>query len=137
MEEEIIRLLEERLVVSRSKQKVGEVVVRKEIDTRIVEVPVRREKLIIEQVGTETKQLAEIDLGKGEVQGVEHCSVSSADIGYTVKGEFVSPRALSHLLDAIALQKHHGCSKIRVEVVVDSQGLQETYQKMFDRCSQH
>jgi hypothetical protein len=139
VEEEIVRLLEERLVVNRSKWKVGEVIVRKEIETEIVQVPLRREKLIIniEQVGVETKQLAEIDLAKGEVTRSDtiHQSVSSSDTSSTVMGEFLSPKAASNLLEAIALQKHHGCAKVRVELVVDNPELQETYQKMFDRCS--
>jgi stress response protein YsnF len=143
--QEIIRLLEERLVVNRSKWKVGEVVVRKEIENQIVQVPIRREKLIIEQVSPETKQLAEIDLGKGEVTGMELAqapssdssdrSVPSADTPYTVNGEFLSPKAASHLLEAIALQGRHGCKKVRVELVLDDPEVQETYQTMFDRCS--
>ena len=145
VEEEIVRLLEERLVVNRGKRKLGEIVVRKEIETRIIEVPIQREKLIIEQVGSETKQLAEIDLWQGEVSGVElrdvqsqetpHSEVPSSDTPYTVTGEFLSPKAASNLLEAIALQKRHGCAKVRVELVLESPELQETYQKMFDRCS--
>ena len=66
LEEELIRLLGERVVVARSKRKIGEVIVRKEIETRMVQiqVPVRHEKLIVEQVSPERKQLAEIDLGQ-------------------------------------------------------------------------
>ena len=147
VEEEIVRLLEERLVINRSKRKIGEVVVRKEIETRIVEVPVQREKLIIEQVGSETIQLAEIDLGHGEVTGVELRDASRSDSAVpqlaaptsdnrpTVTGEFLSPKAASNLLEAIALQGRHGCAKVRVELVLDNPELQETYQKMFDRCS--
>jgi stress response protein YsnF len=145
VEEEIVRLLEERLIVNRRKEKVGEVVVRKEIETRIIEVPIQREKLIIEQVGAETKQLAEIDLGEGKVTGVELLQARSSDSyqqegsssanRYTVKGEFISLKAVSNLLDAIALQERHGCQKVRVELVVDNPELQGTYQQMFDRCS--
>jgi stress response protein YsnF len=147
VEEEIVRLLEERLVINRSKRKIGEVVVRKEIETRIVEVPIQREKLIIEQVGAETIQLAEIDLGHGEVTGVElreasrsdsavsQLAVPTSDNRPTVTGEFLSPKAASNLLEAIALQGRHGCAKVRVELVLDNPELQETYQKMFDRCS--
>jgi len=134
VEEDMIRLLEEKLVVNRSKQKVGEVVVRKEIETRVVEVPVRREKLIVEQVGEEPKQLAEIDLGKGKVTGVPDSVETSSPKNPTVKGEFVSPKAASDLLAAIALQDNHGCVNVRVEIVVDNPELQETYQQMFDRC---
>ncbi|HEY9596385.1 MAG TPA: DUF2382 domain-containing protein [Cyanophyceae cyanobacterium] len=145
VEEEIVRLLEERLVVNRHKRKVGEIVVRKEIETRIVEVPIQREKLIIEQVGSETKTLAEIDLGQGEVTGVELASTSSShtiqeslenlDKGYRVIGEFVSPKAASDLLHAIALHKPHGCERVRVELILDNPEAQDTYQKMFDRCA--
>ena len=134
VEEDMIRLLEEKLVVNRSKQKVGEVVVRKEIETRVVEVPVRREKLIVEQVGEEPQQLAEIDLGKGKVTGVSDSVETSLPTTTTVKGEFVSPKAASDLLAAIALQDNHGCVNVRVELVVDNPELQETYQQMFDRC---
>jgi stress response protein YsnF/sporulation protein YlmC with PRC-barrel domain len=136
VEEEIVRLLEERLVVNRRKWKVGEVIVRKEIETEIVKVPIRREKLIVEQVGTETKIIAEIDLAAGEItENQQASSPKLASNQNTVVGEFLSPKAASNLLEAIALQKHHGCAKVRIEVVVENSELQETYQKMFDRCS--
>ncbi|NEQ25329.1 MAG: DUF2382 domain-containing protein [Microcoleus sp. SIO2G3] len=69
--EEVLQLLEERVVVDRSKRKVGEVIVRKEIETYMVQVPVRRERLIVEQVGAENKQLASIDLSQGEISGID------------------------------------------------------------------
>lgn len=148
VQQEIVRLLEERLVVNRSKWKVGEVVLRKEVENKIVQVPIRREKLIIEQVSPETKQIAEIDLGNGEVTGVAvgeasgsdalHREVSSSsNTPSTVSGEFLSPKAASHLLEAIALQERHGCAKVRVELVLDNPEYRETYQTMFDRCSKH
>lgn len=143
VEEEIIRLLEERLIVSRSKWKVGEVIFRKEIETEIVKVPLRREKLIIEQVGDHIKPLAEIDLATGEVTGIALTaepvteSMQNSDLSSrnsdTVSGEFFSPKAASNLLDAIALQRHHGCAKVRIELVVEDSELRETYQTMFDR----
>lgn len=134
IEEEIIDLLEERLVVKRSKRKVGEVVVRKQIETEIVEVPVRREKLIVERVGSESEALAEIDLGKEEVTSLEHSQTSSSQSNYFVSGEFLSPQAASQVLGAIALQNYHGCVKVRVELVLEKPELQASYQQMFDRC---
>ncbi|HEY9601776.1 MAG TPA: DUF2382 domain-containing protein [Allocoleopsis sp.] len=147
VEEEIIRLLEERLVVNRRKWKVGEVVARKEVENQVIQVPIRREKLIIEQVSPELKQIAEIDLGNGDVIGVDPVATSSPDrheqsvsnpeTDYNVIGEFISPKAASNLLEAVALQgRAHGCAKVRVELVVDDPQLQATYQNMFDRCSQ-
>ncbi|MBW4496763.1 MAG: DUF2382 domain-containing protein [Oscillatoria princeps RMCB-10] len=128
-----ILLLEERLVVERSKQKVGEVIVRKEIETRIVEVPVRREKLIIEQISPQHKQLAEIDLGEGEVTGTQAGEIAS--LAPTVTGEFDSPESASRFLEAIAENRPHGCAKVRVELVLANPQLQETYWQWLQRYS--
>lgn len=140
LEEEIIRLLGERVFVDRSKRKVGEVIVRKEIETRMVQVPVRREKLIVEQVSPEHKQLAEIDLGQEEVTGIDmlenislDSEIASLDNQLTVSGEFNSPKIASLLLNAIALERRHGCKKVRVEIVVEDAERQQTYQQWFNR----
>lgn len=143
LEEEIIRLLGERLVVDRGKRKVGEVIVRKEIETRMVQVPVRREKLIVEQISPERKQLAEIDLGLAEISAVElpEAKVTGTKLDpnlsneLTVKGEFNSPKIASLLLNAIALERRQGCKKVRVEIVVEDAERQKTYQEWADRCS--
>lgn len=123
--EQAIRLLEERLVVRSDKQKVGEIVVRKEVETRMIEVPVRREKLIVEQVQPQYERLAEIDLG--QTTGTEHT-------GTTISGEFDSPRTVSDLLDAIARTPEHACAEIRVEIKLKDPKHQATYQTWFDRC---
>lgn len=141
--EEVIRLLEERLVIGTTKRKVGEVIVRKEIETRMVQVPVRYEKLIVEQVSPEYKHLSEIELGHGEVSGLdvtevvreESQPIASRDNRLTVSGEFPSPKAASHLLDAIAMQRRHGCKKVRIEIVLENDEHLKTYQEWFDRCS--
>lgn len=139
-EQQIIRLLEERLVVESSKRKVGEVIVRKVIETRMVQVPVRREKLIVEQISPEHKQLAEIDLDEGEILGVdltevERLEVARFDSGLTVSGEFSSPKIASLLLNAIALEQNHGCKQVRVTIVIEDESHQKKYQEWFDRCS--
>jgi stress response protein YsnF len=69
-----VPLLAERLVIDRYKKKVGEVVVRKEIVTNVVEVLVRRERLIVEQVMPEYRQLAIVDLGDAN-SGAENAEV--------------------------------------------------------------
>jgi len=140
VKEEIIRLLEEKLVVDRGKRKIGEVIIRKEIETRMIQVPVRREKLIVEQVSPERKQLAEIDLGQEaisefELTQEEKLDVASIDSGLSVTGEFISPKTASLLLNAIALERNHGCKKVRVTVVVEDEEHQQTYKEWFDRTS--
>ncbi|WP_193195703.1 DUF2382 domain-containing protein [Nostoc sp. MG11] len=139
-EEKIIRLLEERLFVETGKRKVGEVIVRKQIETRMIQVPIRREKLIVEQVSPEHKQLAEIDLGEQEIVSVElteaeRLEIANFDSGLTVSGEFSSPKIASLLLNAIALERNHGCKQVRVTIVVEDESRQKKYQEWFDRCS--
>lgn len=141
IEEDIIRLLGERLVVERSKRKIGEVIIRKEIETRMIQIPVRREKLIIEKPGIQPEQLAEIDLGEEEISHEElrnsGASLVGSDFegGLTVTGEFDSPKIASLLLNAIQLEKNHGCKKVRVSILVEDEEKQQKYREWFDRTS--
>ena len=140
IEEDIIRLLGERLDVERSKRKIGEVIIRKEIETRMIQIPVRREKLIIEEPGIAPKQLAEIDLGEEEISQDEFQqgqSIVSNDFesGLTVNGEFDSPRTASLILNAIQLEQNHGCKTVRVSIVVEDEEKQQKYQEWFQRTS--
>jgi uncharacterized protein (TIGR02271 family) len=132
-----VQLLQEQLIVNRHKRKIGEVVVRKEVKTRLVQVqvPVRQEKLIVEQVSPELKQLAEIELGESEsvISDWTEERTENIDIQYLIEGEFSSPRVASDVLAAIALEKAHGCKRIRVEIWLDDSQLQDSYQDMFDR----
>ena len=75
--EEVFSLLEERLIVNLSRREIGEIVIRKEIETQIlqVEVPVQREKLIVEQVSPEYQLLAQIDLGRSNSVAIERTLV--------------------------------------------------------------
>ncbi|BCL34100.1 YsnF/AvaK domain-containing protein [Nostoc sp. MS1] len=135
------RLLEERLVVDTIRQKVGEVIVRKVIETEMVQVPVRREKLIVEQVGSEYRQLAEIDLGRGEIPGIElaqngNHKLASLNSGLTVSSSFDSAKIASLLLNAIALERNQGCLQVQVTISVVDEEHRQKYQEWFDRCSQ-
>lgn len=158
LEEDIIRLLEERVVVERGKRKIGEVIVRKEVGTRMVQVPVRYEKLIVEEVGSEPRQLAEIDLSLAPVSQDElpdtavtaNRTISSDEQSataitadkntslnaeLTVSGKFSSPKIASLILNAIAMERRHGCKQIRVEIVVEDEERKKTYQEWFARTS--
>jgi sporulation protein YlmC with PRC-barrel domain len=135
VEEEVIRLLEERLIIDTSKQKVGEVIVRKRIETRMVQVPVRREILIIEQVDPERKQIAEIDLGEATGGENEQPETQTKDNKPTVRGVFNSPRTASLLLDAISKQKNHGFEQVTLEIVVENEEQRQIFQQWCDRIS--
>ncbi len=138
IEEDIIRLLGERLVVERSKRKIGEVIIRKEIETRMIQIPVRREKLIIEEPGLEPKRLAEIDLGEEEISDDELSKAavgSDFEGGLSVSGEFDSPKIASLILNAIQLEQNHGCKKVRVSILVENEEKQQKYKEWFNRTS--
>lgn len=132
-----IRLLQEKLTIDRSKRKVGEVVVRKEVKTRMVQirVPVRRERLIVEQVSPELKILAEIDLAEEVVADATTLATDNVEIQPLAIGEFSSPQAASDILAAIALQKPHGCKQVRVEILLEDPRFQAGYQQMCDRLA--
>jgi hypothetical protein len=140
VQEEVVPLLEERVIVDRSKRKVGDVIVRKQIETRMIQIPVRREKLIVEQVSPEHKQLAEIELCQEEISNIQLTAVSKTiqdtiNGFFTVSGSFNSPKIASLVLNAIALEKNHGCKQVRVTITVEDEKQQQKYQEWFDRTS--
>lgn len=126
-----IRLHEERLVVDRGKRrKVGEVVVRKEIETRMVEVPVRREKLIVEQISPTYEQVAVIDLNSVSSE----LEVTDSSSGQpSVSGEFTSAEAASRFLDAIAHHPSAGHQTIQIRILLKDAAEQATYQQWLER----
>lgn len=100
--EETISLLEERLVIDSHKRKIGEVIVRKEIETRIVEVPVRREKLIVEQISPTFQQLAVVDLGQVHEAKFDWVALGQTPSLNTTAHEFEDTNAAIRFLEAIA-----------------------------------
>lgn len=135
--DQMVPLLEERLQVEYQRRKIGEVIVRKKIETRMVQVPVRYEKLVIEQISPERKSLAEIDLSQGEITGIELPGIGIPGIGGspTVSGTFKSPKTASYVLDAIAKTLRHRCKSVRIEIELEDGKLQEAYQEWIDQCS--
>jgi stress response protein YsnF len=138
VQEESIQLLEERLRVDYTRHKVGDVIIRKEIETRMIQVPVRREKLIVEQISPDRRQLAEIDLGENGVSDLnlqDYIPDTHQISHHIISGEFDSPKTAAWLLDAIAHQMQHGCRRVRVEIELEDASQSELYQGWFDRCS--
>ena len=144
-----ISLLEEKLIVKRRKLKVGEVVVRKEVETRMVHLPIRREKLIIEKVGATNEYLTEVDLGEGEINGVRFSELSDTDNIYQVQSGFVSLEAAKELLAKIGNCQNQndlgdGANaqstdrsniknvKVRLEIITDNSQSQQIFQDLCD-----
>ncbi|MBM0740521.1 DUF2382 domain-containing protein [Phormidium sp. CLA17] len=130
--DEMVPLLEERLQVEYERRKVGEVIIRKKIETRMIQVPVRYEVLVIEQVGSEQKTLAEVDLSQGTFSEAEMPALAGKP---TVSGEFKSAKTASAVIDAISKTLRQQCKSIRIEIELDDNSLVQSYQDWLDQCS--
>lgn len=117
-----ISLLEERLIIDRFKNKVGEVIIRKEVETQIIEVPIRREKLVVEQITPEHKQIAVIDLGSHHPSFIDLAE-------YSVKAKFDSVEIASQFLEAIAHLSTTECKSVEISIEVENALTQQAYQR--------
>jgi hypothetical protein len=132
-QEETIQLLEERLVVNLHQRKVGEVIVRKEIETRIVEIPIRREKLIVEQVSPEFKQLAVIDLGQ-----TQEAAVAAAETEFlpTIEAKFTSATAAMQFLQQIIAERpSSSLQSLQLSIVLKAADLPAVDRRRLDNNS--
>ena len=150
-------LLEERLRIELTQHKIGEIVIRKEIVTQLVQVqvPIRREKLMIEQVSPAYKLLAEIDLGQtttadlaipSDLTSIDNhqqfMAVDSDDRSQRlsqqsppriVYGTTNSLTAASSLLGEIANLPTQDCGTIRIEIALKDPKHHDVYQALVDR----
>ncbi|MGV2826927.1 YsnF/AvaK domain-containing protein [Myxosarcina sp. GI1(2024)] len=128
-ETETIPLLEEKLTVKRYRRKVGEIVVRKEIETRMVRVPLRSEKLVVERVGANPEVLTEVDLG------TEQAIINDVpELAIAVKSKLVSIPNAMKILQALDRETEPD-TKVRLEIITDDKMQQDAYQAICDRFS--
>jgi sporulation protein YlmC with PRC-barrel domain len=136
VEEVIVPLLEERLVVTQSRRKVGEVIVRKEVVTEMIQVPVRREKLIVEQAGAQPKQLAVVDLDQDDTRTPELPPFVANRKEATVQAEFTSLKLASQVLEAIANQPNSGCQQVQISITLADPSYVKIYQDWLAQYAQ-
>ena len=120
-----IQLVEERLVVNRKRVKVGEVSIRRVIETEIIQVPIQREKLIIERIGSGEPPV-EVSLGETRIQGYDiaaHPAVANAVAteaqDATAHGNFETIQDTIHFLSAAAERSDYNCEKVRVAIILN------------------
>lgn len=127
--EKIIPLYEERLVVERSKRKAGEVIIRKKVETEIVEIPVYREKLIVERLDGNLTQLAEIEIGATQLTGDTHETRSLVTV------EFTDLHLAIEALQALAQQGLSDHDKVRLQLTLKDESQRSRYQSFLERWS--
>ncbi len=130
---EQIPLLEEKLQVTRRQQKIGEVVIRKKVETQMVQVPIRREKLIVERIGQNPQQLAEIVIGAETVNGYNYEEIGDTKSLHITKSNFLDLSTAQALLQALEKLSAAENAKIRLEIVTNCPENQIQHQEICDR----
>ena len=131
-ESQKISLLEEKLKINRYKRKVGEVVVRKQIETYTIQVPMRREKLIVERVGQNTEQIAEVVIGESKVNGFEPVLIED-DNQHITRSQYLDVRTARQLIQALTGLSSAKGAKIRLEIISNSAQEQMEHRNLCDR----
>ena len=128
-----ISLLEEKLQVTRQRKKIGEVVIRKKVETRMVRVPIRREKLIVERIGENPELLTEVIIGESKLGGYEELN-DSGNLNLT-QSNFLSVSTAQELLEAISHLSTATNAKVRLEIISDDSMDKDELQNICDRYS--
>lgn len=128
-----ISLLEEKLQIARRKQKVGEVIVRKVVETKVVTIPIRREKLIVERIGNNPEILTEVVISEEKVNGFKYDELDDHDTFNISKSHFISFSEAQKLLADIEQLSLVASSKVRLEIVSSCGEDQEAIQDICDR----
>ncbi|MBD1909563.1 MULTISPECIES: DUF2382 domain-containing protein [unclassified Leptolyngbya] len=111
--EQCFQLLEEQLVVNRKRVKLGEVVIRKVIETQMVEIPVQREKLVVQKIG-ENQSLFELPLGETNLHGQESALQRQSSVDpYIARGQLQTIQDAVRCLTVLARSASAGCRRIR------------------------
>jgi stress response protein YsnF len=134
-ESQQIPLWSEKLTVNCRQRKVGEVIVRKQVETRMIQVPIKEEKLIIERIGENPEQLAEVVINTNQVNGVQLNRLAQENTLHLTKSHYLSVEMAQNLLKAIALLPSAAKTTVRLEVISDSSEKQIEHQQICDRYS--
>ncbi len=131
-----ISLLEEKLQVARRQQKVGEVVIRKQVETRMISIPIRREKLIVERIGENPEQLTEVIVAEETVNGFKYNELDTNNSLSVNRSQFLSLASAEKLLTDIKQLSSTANTKIRVTIATNCADL-ETLSELKKICDRY
>lgn len=131
---EALPLWQEQVVVNRTRRKSGEISIRKSTDVYTIEVPVRSEKLIIEN--SETGEiLAEVGLSDTQVTQQNFPGLAS-DVTYDddqiVRGHLTRFRDVLSFLEAVSQFPNNSFVKSKIQLTVSQSGQSETVTQIFE-----
>jgi hypothetical protein len=130
-----LELVEEQLVVNRQRVKVGEVSIRRVVETEMVQVPIQHEKLVIERVGESTDPI-EVNLNETRLRGTQLNGTDGGTESYerslqagssemqsiSARGTFATIGQVLQCLDTMAKLPDPRCDKVRVEMILRQEG---------------
>ena len=129
-----VKLYEEKLKVTRRQQKIGEVIVRKQVETRMVQIPISREKLIVERVGQNPERLTEVVISEGKVNGFKYDQLNHQDNTlHTSTSQYLEVATAQQLLEAIANLNSASQVRVRLEIVSNDAQDSTEHQRLCDR----
>lgn len=128
-----VSLLEEKLKVARYRQKIGEVIVRKQVETRMIQVPIKREKLVVERIGQNPEILTEVVIGEEKLNGFNYPELSDTDSLHVTKSNFLDLPTAEKLLEAIRHLSSADNARVRLEIVTNCSEHQIEHQNICNR----
>ena len=134
VEVDSLPLRQEELTVNRNRQKVGEISVRKTTNVHTVEVPVRSEKLVIENVDT-GETLTEVGLSDTHVtqeDGLDVYLPSGHGKNTLVRGHLANLKDAINFLEAVSQFPENGFRQGKVTLTLARHQHTETATLMFD-----
>lgn len=132
-----ISLLEEKLQIARRKEKVGEVVIRKQVETRMVRLPIRREKLIVEKIGEHPERLAEVVINEETVNGFKYDELESHNDLDLNQSKFIPLSAARELLSMLAELPSTTQIKVRLDIATNGSEDKLIGLKIKDICDRY
>ena len=137
MQVEALPLWQERLIVNRNRRKVGEISIRKATDVYTVEIPIRSEKLLVEDMQSGAV-LAEVALSKTQLTQ-NNCLDEEAAVTYTdnqvVKGDLTRLQDAISFLEAVSRFPSNSFIKGKVTLLLGQPKSSETITQTFESAT--
>ena len=137
LEAQKIFLLEEKLQVARRKKKVGEVIVRKQVETRMVRLPIRREKLIVEKLGENPEKLAEVVINEETFNGLKYDELNNSQDLDLNQSKFISLATAKELLATLTQLSPNAQIKVRLDIATNGSEDKSLGLKIKDICDRY
>ena len=99
----------------------------------MIQIPIRREKLIVERMGKNPERLTEVVIKEGKVNGFNYEELNNTDSLHITRSHYLKPQIAQELLEAITHLSSASNAKVRLEIVTNCSEHQIEHQNICDR----